>query len=83
MARNPAATFRYNGLHAARTAVVGLARVVFLSISAAAAPLSQLQDHEHDDHSHDDKPGGSLLPLYIASVVLVLLGGAFAGLTIA
>jgi len=81
MARHGAAPFRYNGLHVARTAAVGLARVLFMSISAAAAPLRLLEDHEHDGHEHDD--GGNLLGLYLASAVLVLLGGAFAGLTIA
>jgi len=82
MARHTATAFRYNGLHVARTAAVGLARVLFMSISAAAAPLRLLADHEHDGHEHEEK-GGSLLGLYLASAALVLLGGAFAGLTIA
>ncbi|KAK0709795.1 hypothetical protein B0T26DRAFT_754948 [Lasiosphaeria miniovina] len=70
-----------SGLFAARSAVVGLARVLFMGVSTAyAAPLTTFE------HYHDDEPeevGASLWVLYVASLVLVLLGGAFAGLTIA
>jgi metal transporter CNNM len=62
----------------ARSAVLALAKAMFLGI-AAAAPLSP-RDH------HDNVPeaeGGALWVLYLASAVLVLSGGAFAGLTIA
>lgn len=51
-----------------------------LSTTVAAAPLNVW------DHLHDDEPeaeGASLWVLYVASLVLVLSGGAFAGLTIA
>jgi metal transporter CNNM len=48
--------------------------------AVAAAPAGTLE------HYHDDVPeevGASLLVMYLTSVILVLLGGAFAGLTIA
>lgn len=69
------------GFLSARTLVIGLARVLFMGLSTvSAAPLSILEK------LHDDEPeaeGGSLWVLYVASLVLVLSGGAFAGLTIA
>ena len=68
-----------NGFLAVRSAAVGLARVLSLTLSTAyAAPLGI--------RGHGDEPefeGSSLWVLYVASVVLVLSGGAFAGLTIA
>ena len=79
-ARTRATPFSYNGLHTARTAVIGLARAIFLSASAAAAPLKLL---EHNDGDDPDGEGTALWVLYVASMILVLLGGAFAGLTIA
>ena len=70
-----------NGLLAVRPIAVGLARVLTMTLSMAyAAPLHPL------GHSGGDEPeaeGGSLWVLYVASLVLVLSGGAFAGLTIA
>lgn len=48
--------------------------------TAYAAPL-QLLGHIPDDEPEAE--GGSLWVLYVASLVLVLSGGAFAGLTIA
>ncbi|KAI1124724.1 hypothetical protein F5Y10DRAFT_22904 [Nemania abortiva] len=83
---------RQNGhlLHA-RTAVLGLARALFAGL-AAAAPTTRLLDAAPvaapvaaRDH-HDNVPeaeGSALWVLYVVSMVLVLLGGAFAGLTIA
>ncbi|KAI0413158.1 hypothetical protein F5X98DRAFT_352840 [Xylaria grammica] len=78
---------RQNGhlLHA-RTAVVGLARALFAGLAglAHAAPTTY-QPLEPRDH-HDNVPeaeGSALWVLYVISMVLVLLGGAFAGLTIA
>ncbi|KAI5919661.1 hypothetical protein F4810DRAFT_477906 [Camillea tinctor] len=70
---------RNNGnlLHARRV-VLSLAKATFVSL-AAAAPITS-RDH------HDNAPeaeGGALWVLYMVSMVLVLLGGAFAGLTIA
>ncbi|KAI8628426.1 DUF21-domain-containing protein [Xylariaceae sp. FL1651] len=76
---------RQNGhvLHA-RTAVLGLAKVLFTGL-AAAAPASGPLRFAIRDH-HDNVPeaeGNALWVLYVVSMVLVLLGGAFAGLTIA
>ncbi|KAI1634416.1 hypothetical protein F4809DRAFT_527553 [Biscogniauxia mediterranea] len=66
-----------NFLHIRRL-VLSLAKATFVSL-AAAAPI-QSRDH------HDNVPeagGAALWVLYVVSMVLVLLGGAFAGLTIA
>jgi len=75
-----AASARANGFLTARSLVVGLSRVLFMGVSTAvAAPL-------HVSGLHDDVPeaeGSSLWVLYVASLILVLSGGAFAGLTIA
>ncbi|KAK5625884.1 hypothetical protein RRF57_001600 [Xylaria bambusicola] len=78
---------RPNGhlLHA-RTAVLGLARALFAGLSglAVAAPTrhESLMPRDHHDNVHEAE-GSALWVLYIVSMVLVLLGGAFAGLTIA
>lgn len=64
-----------------RTAVLGLAKAMFFGF-AAAAPTSIVTPRDH----HDNVPeveGGPLWILFIISMVLVLAGGAFAGLTIA
>lgn len=74
-------TTRSNGLLAARSLVVGLARVLFMGISSVYAAPLQLTGHLDDDVPEAE--GASLWVLYVASVVLVLSGGAFAGLTIA
>jgi len=74
-------TTRSNGLLAARYLVVGLARVLFMGISSVYAAPLQLTGHLDDDVPEAE--GASLWVLYVASVVLVLSGGAFAGLTIA
>ncbi|KAH7312296.1 putative DUF21 and CBS domain protein [Stachybotrys elegans] len=66
------------GLASFRPAVIGLGRALGLGISAAtAAPLAARGEEEH----HND--GTPLWVLGVASMALVLLGGAFAGLTIA
>ncbi|KAI0855096.1 hypothetical protein F4860DRAFT_497438 [Xylaria cubensis] len=77
---------RQNGhlLHA-RTAVIGLARALFAGL-AAAAPATRPRDLLYTRDHHDNAPeaeGSALWVLYVVSMVLVLLGGAFAGLTIA
>ncbi|KAI8949013.1 hypothetical protein F4801DRAFT_554999 [Xylaria longipes] len=77
---------RRNGhlLHA-RTAVIGLARALFAGL-AAAAPAARPRDLLRARDHHDNVPeaeGSALWVLYVVSMVLVLLGGAFAGLTIA
>ena len=64
--------------------IIGLSKALFLSISSvSAAPLIHSKT---GGHYHDEEPeaaGTDLWVLYVASLVLVLLGGAFAGLTIA
>ncbi|KAK4230197.1 putative transporter [Podospora fimiseda] len=73
---------RPNGLFAVRSAAVGLARVLSMTLSTAyAAPVGTWG---HGGGGGDpDGEGEGLMVLYIASLVLVLSGGAFAGLTIA
>lgn len=75
---------RSNGLAIARPAVLGLAKLVALSLSgvASAAPL-KARDHMHPGDGADHGEGPAPWVLYVASAILVLLGGAFAGLTIA
>ncbi|KAJ4293957.1 cell agglutination protein Mam3 [Collariella sp. IMI 366227] len=71
-----------NGLLSVRTTAVGLARLLALTISTAyAAPLG-IQGHGGDGDAPEAE-GASRWVLYVASLVLVLSGGAFAGLTIA
>lgn len=71
-----------NALPATRSVAIGLARILSLTLSTAyAAPLTA-QGHPHHGDEHDAE-GASLWVLYLASVILVLSGGAFAGLTIA
>lgn len=66
------------GLASLRPAVLGMARVIGMGFSsAAAAPLMARGDVE------DEIEGTPLWVLGVASMALVLLGGAFAGLTIA
>ncbi|KAI0426260.1 hypothetical protein F5Y09DRAFT_70807 [Xylaria sp. FL1042] len=81
---------RRNGhlLHA-RTAVLGLARALFAGLAglAAAAPAHRHQDRPLGPRDHYgnvlEAESSALWVLYVVSIVLVLLGGAFAGLTIA
>ena len=76
----------HNGYIANRPAILGLAKVLGLGLtqitSVAAAPIAELLGHEHN-HDTPDADDASLW-LYLGfAAVLVLLGGAFAGLTIA
>ncbi|EPE02987.1 hypothetical protein F503_08864 [Ophiostoma piceae UAMH 11346] len=92
---SPAGRTAFNGISSARTIILGLARIIFSALPIAtvsAAPISTLDaltkrhglwSLGHDDSDDPDTPGTSMLVLYIASAVLVLAGGAFAGLTIA
>lgn len=69
-----------NGFLALRSVAVGLARVFSLTLSTAyAAPLAR----DWRSAEEPEAEGADLWALYVASIVLVLLGGAFAGLTIA
>ncbi|KAL7913226.1 phosphoglycerate dehydrogenase [Trichoderma velutinum] len=67
------------GLASFRPAVLGLGRVLGLCLTASAAPVSSLAAPNHHDE-HSDTP---VWVLAVSSMTLVLLGGAFAGLTIA
>jgi hypothetical protein len=67
------------GLASFRPAVIGLGRAVGLGLSAVrAAPLNSTE-HGYEPEETDTP----LWVLGVASMALVLLGGAFAGLTIA
>ncbi|TWU73079.1 hypothetical protein ED733_003897 [Metarhizium rileyi] len=69
----------YGGFASLRTCILGIGRVLGVGLtSVAAAPLTQTKPRHDDDHK-----GTPVWVLYVASMALVLLGGAFAGLTIA
>ncbi|KAI1766976.1 DUF21-domain-containing protein [Hypoxylon sp. FL1150] len=76
-----------DGILRVRTDILGLFRVLFLSIGfAVASPIRSVHSYDAHHENPDDAPeaeGGALWVLYVVSMVLVLLGGAFAGLTIA
>ncbi|KAK3342501.1 hypothetical protein B0H65DRAFT_468442 [Neurospora tetraspora] len=76
------ASSRSNGLLAARSLTVGLARALFMGISSVTAAPIPLGILEHG-RSEEPEEGAGLWVLYVVSAVLVLVGGAFAGLTIA
>ncbi|KAL0941778.1 duf21 and cbs domain protein [Colletotrichum truncatum] len=63
-----------------RTAVLGLAKALTLGISSVAAAPLHARSHPDKEPEVD---GDDIWVLYVASIVLVLAGGAFAGLTIA
>lgn len=68
------------GLATLRPAILGLGRAMTLGLSAVAgAPLSSLSKSQEEEPV-DNTP---VWFLYVTSMALVLLGGAFAGLTIA
>lgn len=72
MRKNGASSFT-----SVRPAVLGVGRLLGMGISAVAAAPLAARDSGGDDE------GTPLWVLAVASMVLVLLGGAFAGLTIA
>jgi metal transporter CNNM len=86
--RRPATTavlHSFNGYTSARSTVLGLAKISFLGLSqlsfASATPLKRLLHVPEDVPDDEDDPN---LWIYLGTtVILVLLGGAFAGLTIA
>jgi hypothetical protein len=84
----PIAGRNYNGYLATRPAILGLAKVLFLGLwqvsYVSAAPVSQFLGitKEQEDLPKDAEDPSLWLYLGVAAV-LVLLGGAFAGLTIA
>lgn len=76
------------GILRARTIVLSLSRALFLSVGLTSAiPTSyHALDNVLDnvlDNAPEKTEEGALWVLYIASMILVLSGGAFAGLTIA
>lgn len=69
-------------LRTVRPAVLGVGKALALGYSTVTAAPTPIRPRD----LHDDEPeaeGNALWVLYIVSMVLVLLGGAFAGLTIA
>jgi metal transporter CNNM len=79
----------HNGLNARRPAVQGISKLLFLALAqithVAAAPLKDYIGHSRKAHvrNHPDEEDPSLWLYLAVAAVLVLLGGAFAGLTIA
>lgn len=76
----------YNGYTIARPVVLGFAKVLMgLSQAsiAAAAPLVGFTATKHHDDDEPDADGPGLWLYLTIAMILVLLGGAFAGLTIA
>lgn len=79
------ASLRRNGYGssiALRPAVLGLAKLLFLPL-ASAAPLLHARTHGGDEELPKDPSDPDLYVYLGVAVALVLLGGAFAGLTIA
>ncbi len=73
-----------NGYTSTRPAVIGLAKIVVLGLGqlsmTSAAPIKKLL-HIAEEEPSPDEP--SLWIYLTTALILVLLGGAFAGLTIA
>ena len=63
-----------------RLGVIGMGRILGMGLPAIAAHPLKLQETHGDEPS---VPGEPLWVLHVASMALVLLGGAFAGLTLA
>ena len=77
-----------NGYLAQRPVVMGIAKILFLSLSQLsitnAAPLGISHLFRVQDEEEPKSPEDPSLWIYLAfAAALVLLGGAFAGLTIA
>ncbi|KAI1656331.1 DUF21-domain-containing protein [Daldinia decipiens] len=72
------------GILRARTLVLSLSRALFLSVGLTSAiPTSYHALDNAFDNVPEKAEDGALWVLYVASMILVLSGGAFAGLTIA
>ena len=86
VSRRASATGRLpnNGYSSTRPAVLGFAKIVVLGLGhlsmTSAAPIKELLHITEEDLAPDEP---SLWIYMTTAVVLVLLGGAFAGLTIA
>jgi metal transporter CNNM len=72
-----------SNLLAARSTTVGLARLLFTCLSTVSATPLGLRSLTTSDHEEPEAEGTNKLVLLLVSMALVLLGGAFAGLTIA
>ncbi|CZS96844.1 related to MAM3 Protein required for normal mitochondrial morphology [Rhynchosporium graminicola] len=90
MASYTAITGRQSAYHVPSTrrpAAAGIAKVILLVLAqvshVVAAPLKEFLGLRKEDHDHPDAGDGSLWLYLTVAGVLVLLGGAFAGLTIA
>jgi hypothetical protein len=71
------------GIASYRPAVLCLGRILGIGLSSvAAAPLEAHHHGDADEHAPEDG-GTPTWVLAVASMALVLLGGIFAGLTIA
>lgn len=79
----------YNGPNARRSGGQGISRLLFLALAqithVAAMPLKDYIGHVKGAHvmDHLDEEDPSLWLYLAVAAILVLLGGAFAGLTIA
>lgn len=84
---SPRSSFIGNGYTSTRPAVLGLAKILFLSIcqitSVSAAPITAFLGIASEEDAPKDAEDASLWLYLSVAAVLVLLGGAFAGLTIA
>ncbi|KAH6679340.1 hypothetical protein B0J14DRAFT_295917 [Halenospora varia] len=77
----------FNGYGASRTAILGLAKVFFMGLSqasyASAAPVIGILGFAANEKLPEEPEDPSLWLYLSVAAILVLLGGAFAGLTIA
>ncbi|ESZ92521.1 hypothetical protein SBOR_7093 [Sclerotinia borealis F-4128] len=84
---SPRSSFTSNGYTSKRPAILGLAKILFLSIcqitSVSAAPITTFLGIASKEDTPKDAEDASLWLYLSVAAVLVLLGGAFAGLTIA
>ena len=73
-------TYRRNGHSSAHKVITLVFGALIQAAKTVAAPLKERKEHVHDDPDPED----ASIWLYLGvAAVLVLLGGAFAGLTIA
>ncbi|QSZ35973.1 hypothetical protein DSL72_007095 [Monilinia vaccinii-corymbosi] len=84
---SPRSSFISNGYTSKRPAILGLAKILFLAIcqttSVSAAPITTFLGIAGEEDAPKDVGDASLWLYLSVAAVLVLLGGAFAGLTIA
>ncbi|RAL67142.1 hypothetical protein DID88_007920 [Monilinia fructigena] len=84
---SPRSSFTSNGYTSTRPAILGFAKILFLSIcqitSVSAAPITTFLGIAREEDAPKDVDDASLWLYLSVAAVLFLLGGAFAGLTIA